>query len=197
VFVKINLSKFEQKTLWTSLCTVETDGQAMHREQTDGDWRGLWEEYGPKLLLFARQQTAQLSDAEDIVQEAFVRCWQVGQTNADLSPGLLFTMVKRIAIDHARKTEGRRQRESQARLLADREEAWFVDPAEEQERKHQIEEALRALPVAQREVLALKIWGGLTFEQIGETLGISPHTAASRYRYALGQLRQVLTPAML
>ena len=32
----------------------------------------------------------------------------------------------------------------------------------------------------------------LTFAQIAEQLGLSPHTAASRYRYALGALRQKL-----
>ena len=39
----------------------------------------------------------------------------------------------------------------------------------------------------------MKIWGERTFEQIGAQLAISPHTAASRYRYALGALRKSLT----
>jgi RNA polymerase sigma-70 factor (ECF subfamily) len=43
-------------------------------------------------------------------------------------------------------------------------------------------------------VLALKIWGGLTFAQIAAQLGIPPYTAASRYRYALAALRRDLTP---
>jgi RNA polymerase sigma-70 factor (ECF subfamily) len=34
----------------------------------------------------------------------------------------------------------------------------------------------------------MKFWGGLTFQQIAETLAISANTAASRYRYALEQL---------
>jgi RNA polymerase sigma-70 factor (ECF subfamily) len=38
----------------------------------------------------------------------------------------------------------------------------------------------------------MKFWGGLTFQQIAETLAISPNTAASRYRYALEQLAQEL-----
>jgi RNA polymerase sigma-70 factor (ECF subfamily) len=43
-----------------------------------------------------------------------------------------------------------------------------------------------------REVVVLKIWGGLTFEKIAETLGIPLNTAASRYRYALEDLRSAL-----
>lgn len=55
-----------------------------------------------------------------------------------------------------------------------------------------LEMALASLPTEQREVIALKIDGGLTFAHIAEILNISPNTAASRYRYALQKLRQAL-----
>ena len=51
-----------------------------------------------------------------------------------------------------------------------------------------LERALAALPTDRREVIALKIDGGLTFREIAAVLGISPNTAASRYRYALAEL---------
>ena len=53
--------------------------------------------------------------------------------------------------------------------------------------------ALGALPVEQREVISLKIDGELTFAQIAKVLEVSPHTAASRYRYALEKLRRSLS----
>jgi len=40
--------------------------------------------------------------------------------------------------------------------------------------------------------LTLKVWGGLTFQQIAEVTGVPLNTAASRYRYALDELRQSL-----
>ena len=43
-----------------------------------------------------------------------------------------------------------------------------------------------------REVLVLKIWGGLTYQQVADALRISANTAASRYRYALDKLREQL-----
>jgi RNA polymerase sigma-70 factor (ECF subfamily) len=52
--------------------------------------------------------------------------------------------------------------------------------------------ALKALPADQREVIALKLDGGLTFAQVAEILNVSPNTAASRYRYALEKLRRML-----
>ncbi|HOU89005.1 MAG: ECF RNA polymerase sigma factor SigE [Verrucomicrobia bacterium ADurb.Bin006] len=165
----------------------------MQPREMNGEWRDLWAEYAPRLLLFARQQTPRLSDAEDIVQDAFVRYWRAQQANPSLSPDVLFVMIRRIAIDYARKNHGRFVRESEAGALSGPAEVWFVDPAEEQERKEEIEKALRSLPAEQREVLVLKVWGELTFERIGEMLEISPHTAASRYRYGLNQLKRVLS----
>ena len=44
----------------------------------------------------------------------------------------------------------------------------------------------------QQEVVVLKIWGELTFQEIADTLDISGNTAASRYRYALEKLRDLL-----
>jgi RNA polymerase sigma-70 factor (ECF subfamily) len=52
--------------------------------------------------------------------------------------------------------------------------------------------ALAGLPEAQREVVALKIDGGLTFAQIAKVTNVSLNTAAGRYRYALDKLRAVL-----
>jgi RNA polymerase sigma-70 factor (ECF subfamily) len=50
--------------------------------------------------------------------------------------------------------------------------------------------AVDRLPVEQREVLVMKIWNELTFAEIGQALGISQNTAASRYRYALVALKK-------
>ena len=59
-------------------------------------------------------------------------------------------------------------------------------------RSERLERALRALPPAQREVIALKIDCQLTFEQIAQVMKISINTAASRYRYGLEKLRTTL-----
>lgn len=45
------------------------------------------------------------------------------------------------------------------------------------------------LPNEQKEVLTLKIWGELTFDEIARTLDLSLNTVASRYRYALQKLK--------
>ena len=54
--------------------------------------------------------------------------------------------------------------------------------------------AMETLPAEQRAVAHLKLWEGLTFDDIAEVLGVSINTAASRYRYALDKLRERLRP---
>ncbi len=53
-----------------------------------------------------------------------------------------------------------------------------------------LRDAVAILSPERLEVVSLKLWRGLTFAEIGEALGISPNTAASRYRYALNDLRE-------
>ena len=151
------------------------------------DWRHWFQLYGPRLLVCARLWTRSRADADDVVQEGFVRYWRhQRQLGGDPLP-LLLTSVRRAAFDLARTHSRRLAREEQAGLDGD--EAWF----EPDDRNASVESALLRLPPAQREVLTLKIWGGLTFGQVAEQLGVPPDTAASRYRYALAALRKDLT----
>jgi RNA polymerase sigma-70 factor, ECF subfamily len=58
-----------------------------------------------------------------------------------------------------------------------------------------IDDALKRLPPEQREVVYLKVFEGLTFQEIADRCGISINTAGSRYRYATDALRRALAPS--
>ena len=51
---------------------------------------------------------------------------------------------------------------------------------------------MRELPAEQREVVVMKVWGEMTLEEMAQVLEIPVNTVASRYRYALGKLRELL-----
>ena len=160
----------------------------------DDSWQDWFQLYGPKLLLCARQWTRTATDAEDVVQEAFVRFWRHQRGLPGDPMALLVTSVRRAAFDLARRDGRRAAREDRAG--ADLETtALFASPLEDDERRAAIEDALQRIPPEQREVLVLKIWGELTFDEIGRELDLSPNTAASRYRYALAALRHELVSA--
>lgn len=136
-----------------------------------------------------------MADAEDVVQEAFVRYWRRQRGLPGEPLALLLTSVRRAALDIARSGGRRATREATAGPEDPGSCPLFEPLAEGDDRQRAIESALGRLPPDQREVLALKIWGDRTFAQIADQLGIPLNTAASRYRYALGALRRELTAA--
>lgn len=159
-------------------------------------WRNWFEAHGPKLVLCARQWTRSLADAEDIVQEAFVRYWRHQRQLPGDPLALLITSIRRAAFDHSRRESRRIVREEKAEGgLVEREEYLAPTAGDDAQRRREIEAALQQLPAEQREVLVLKIWSDLTFEQIAAILDLPLNTAASRYRYALVALRKELNPA--
>ena len=73
-------------------------------------------------------------------------------------------------------------------MLLERDSIWFSPPDRDYVEEQNLRHALKSLPDDQREVIVLHVWGELTFSDIGELMGISANTAASRYRYALAKL---------
>jgi RNA polymerase sigma-70 factor (ECF subfamily) len=160
----------------------------MSTPSTWSEWLG---EFGPRLMLFARQQTRCEADAEDVLQSALIKTWKShGERPTDELLGLVFTNIRRCAIDFARTQDRRSEREQRAVEAMGPPVAWFEMPDDDETRALQV--ALATLPDKFREVITLKLWGDLTFAQIADTLDIPANTAASRYRYGLEQLRSQL-----
>jgi RNA polymerase sigma-70 factor, ECF subfamily len=160
----------------------------MENVVTDENWKICFCQLAPGLVLFARQWARSSADAEDIVQEAFVRFWK---TQRDISNrGLLYATVRSIALDFLRRDSRRARRESTAMSDVDQSVAPAFEIEDDTQRA--LVAALDHLPAEQREVLVMKIWNDLTFAEIASALEISQNTAASRYRYALTALKKNL-----
>ena len=138
-------------------------------------------------MLFARTQTRCEADAEDLLQEAVIESSGKSEGNPPDLP-LVYTTLRRRAIDLARKTDRRTAREE---VTTERsEDCWFDDTIEQKETAWLIDRAIKNMPEKFREVVMLKIWSELTFAQIAQTLDIPLNTAASRYRYGLEILKR-------
>ncbi len=156
-------------------------------EGRDEAFAVLFDRFGPVLLRVAHALLASRHDAEDVVQDVFVGVVRARSSLATVVHlrAYLFAALRRAAFKRISRLKKER-RVPLPELAAP--QTTDLDA----ERAVQLERALRVLPAEQRELLALKIDAGLTFAEIGELLGLSPHTAASRYRYALDKLRTAL-----
>ena len=65
-------------------------------------------------------------------------------------------------------------------------------PLDQRERERKINDALTKLPPHQREVVALRVWSDMTFEQIGKILSIPRSTAHALYGVAMRRLQDEL-----
>jgi RNA polymerase sigma-70 factor (ECF subfamily) len=153
------------------------------------EWKIWLEQHGRALALFARQWVSTRADAQDVVQEAFIRFWRSRQRVADPT-AYLYACVKHCALD-AQRSHRRRLKREQATARPETEP--LFGGIEQSERRRMMQASLRNLPENQREAVVMRIWGGLSFVQIGAALGTSPDTAASRYRYAMARLRAELS----
>jgi RNA polymerase sigma-70 factor (ECF subfamily) len=147
------------------------------------DVRQLYEEHGRAMLAYASALLRDPSAAEDVLHQVFLKLLG-GRAAVNGEPrAYLFRAVRNGALNHIRGQS--REVEFDAAVL------WLESPGASRETVVALQSALQALPQEQREVVVLHLWGQLTFEETAAIVGISPNTAASRYRYALAKLKEI------
>ena len=149
---------------------------------------GLYARLGPRLYRYALAILSSPQDAEEIVQDLLVAFAETSERPQDPA-AYLIRATRNAALKQMGRARRRREllKERQV-LLVPREPG---DPALD-DLARRASEALKDLPLEQREALALHLFEGMTFQEIGEATGVSPDTAASRYRYGIGKLKEVL-----
>ena len=156
----------------------------------------MFAEQGPVLRGFFVRRGAN-DDAEDLVQETYLRLLRAHhcQGEAIANPeAYLFT----VALNLAREQAVRRQRsmlpieelENIAMLFATEESV--EDAAERAQRGQRLQTLLGSLPGRTRAVLVMQYRDGLSYKQIAERLGVSPHMVKKHVVRGLSFCRQAL-----
>lgn len=149
----------------------------------------LLDRHGAALELYASQWT---HSPEDAVQEAFVELARQTEVPQHLV-AWLYRVVRHRAINAVRASSRRLRHEQEAARLGDERRQQAMGKAD----KLSLPEALDALPASDREIVVLRIWSGLTWQQIAAVSQISSSSAQRQYVAALEQLRKFLEPSCL
>jgi RNA polymerase sigma-70 factor (ECF subfamily) len=164
-----------------------------------GDGRALqmvYERYSPLVYGLARRVTASSAQAEEITQEVFVYLWQ-NPDRFDPERGtlraFLGAITHRRSVDEVRRNTRRTAREDRVGTDATSLEIFEVgDGIERSQTAERVRAAVASLPDQQREAVLLAYFGGCTFRQVAERLGIPEGTAKSRLRLGLSKLAGLL-----
>jgi len=149
------------------------------------DWREqLYDAKAAELLLYGRALGLGESEAEDVLQETFVALLK--QEKRPENPEHYCVRAYRNRVLNFKRGLWRRV----ARELESA--RWFESAEVKNDLEEAAQRALARLPVEQREVIVLKIWHEMTYDEIAATLDLSPNTVAGRYRYGMEKLKGIL-----
>ena len=152
----------------------------------------LYDRFARSLFRYAFALLGSAEDAEDAVQEVFARVARERKQPARVRnpKPYLFTATRNAAYSVLRSK--RRKQDLHDAIRAGLEVGASVGEVEHPLECAVLSEAFSELPLEQREVVLLKVFEEMTFQEIAGAVGASINTVASRYRYGLARLRQTL-----
>lgn len=170
---------------------------ALLREQPAAGLAALYDRYGRLIFSVALRIVQDHGTAEEITQDVFLRCWRnIDRYHARQGSLLswLLAIAHHRAIDELRSRRGKHARHEisdgtiQPLVALDRgfDEALL---------REEIHTALHNLPPAQRDVIELIFWGGLTRREVADRLNLPLGTVHTRLRLGMEKLRAALDRA--
>lgn len=149
----------------------------------------IYDAYAKGLFHYGLGMLFREQDAEDALHTVFLRMADLArrkELKTDNLKGYLYRALRNEALSII---ERRQMNEEKARMLSN---GMMTSTEASPLEVLRVNEALKRLPVEQREVVTLKIFEDFTFREIAELTGEKLDTVASRYKYAVKKLEDML-----
>ena len=178
------MSKLERQTI---AAAASGDRQA---------FADIYDAYVDKIYAYLYCNSRHRETAEDLTSQVFFRAWKhVSSLNPDKQPSSwLYRIARNLWIDHCRSSH----------LVVELDEAESLadnsDPLSETDnrwRLAQIEKYLKTLDSLQREVVILRVWHDLSYQEIAVIIGKSEAASKMLFARALSKMKENLPLALL
>ena len=184
----------DEGTAPPATATNDTDLVTLLRERPAAGIAALYDRYGRLVFSLALRIVGDRGAAEEITQDVFLRSWRSldrYQPSQGSLVSWLLSIAHNRAIDELRSRRGknaRREISDEALQPQAAIDAGFDDAL----LRGEVQQALAELPAAQREVIELVFWGGLTRREIVDRLELPLGTVHTRLRLGMDKLRGTL-----
>ncbi|WP_333616410.1 sigma-70 family RNA polymerase sigma factor [Bacteroides pyogenes] len=150
----------------------------------------LYKAYSDRLKRICLHYVTDESTAEDILHDAFIIIFTSIKSLKDNSKleGWMITIVRNLSLRYLQSTEKDDIPLSSLGIE-------FLSEEDEEEKNIELElllSAIESLPEGNREIFKLSVLDGLSHKEIGELLGINPHSSSSQLVRAKKMLRTIL-----
>jgi RNA polymerase sigma-70 factor (ECF subfamily) len=158
---------------------------------SESEFRELYFEYHPVLFRVAMYVLKDEAEAEDVVQETFLKLWKLNDHKEITNlKAYLISMTRNACLDQIRSSDKEREKILELKHEVTDEEA----PEQEDSIRKALEEAVSQLPPKCRLIFSLSRFEGLSNEEIAEYLDISKRTVETQISLALKAFRGDLRP---
>lgn len=182
------------------LTTTNDRDQTLFQRISEGDEQAFYQfytEYRPQLRSFALQVTRTDADADDVLQETFMRIWLSRDTltSIDKPRSWVFTVNARVCLEYVRRKLSHKKRDSLGGHSAGADPATPFDLAHVNEIAAVIQQTIERMPAQRRRIFRLSRDDGKKPAEIAEILGISNGTVRNVLMTALKEVREGLIAA--
>jgi len=169
------------------------DTVASARQGSEQAYRELVGRFGPGLLGYFARNTGNQADAEDLLQDVFVRLVKAfpAYREKERFEVWLYRMARHLLIDYWRKRKVSLAAEDW--MIEEQITADPLDRMTDRETQDELQRALAKLSPEQREVILMRYFSDLTFEEIAKANATPLGTALARAHRGLARLKELLT----
>ena len=164
------------------------------KQDDKGAFNTLFYMYAKKVFNFALTYYNDEQDAEEIVQEVFLKVWIKRHfiTNPKTFNALVFTMAKNLVYNHLKRNVYKKRYQDYALRDADRLKNTTENEVHYQDLKHHLDQLIAKLPPKRKETFLLSRKHGYTNKEIAEEMNVSLKTVETHISLAIKYLREAL-----